>query len=569
MNSLSTWIRKTFNSPRKSTVRKARLSVESLEDRMVPTAVFMVTNTLDSGAGSLRDAILAANATPTTVYTPNGPAFMGPNLIEFSIGSGAKTITPSTPLPWITNDYTLILGNTQPGFAGKPLVQISGQSAQTVGLDVDASNCVIQDVVVNRFDIQVLLQNGQGNTVDGCYVGTDSTGSKAMPGSNGSIGVDIFNSSSNLIGGTSASARNIISGNYSALSDFNRGDGILIDSSSNSNRIEGDYIGTDVTGTHALTNVVGGLVGTQQEAGVLIKGGSENNTIGGSLAGQGNVISSNHDGVDIIGWLARFNAVAGNRIGTDVTGTKPLGNTGDGVAVIDANNNFIGGTGQGNVISANAGNGVRIYADQYGPSVENTVQGNWIGTDKTGTLHLGNHQNGVYFQGDPTATTGSYGNQIGYADTTGPVPAGVGNTIAFNAQYGVMMQGNMMVSNPIRGNSIYGNLSGGIYSDEGPLEYIQLFQPVSSTGYIQGVIVNPTPNWEWVTVDLYASSSTDAPGGGVQGRRYLGTVAMYVPPGGTAFSLPASFAKGEVISATVTDYQYSITSGFESAITAQ
>jgi hypothetical protein len=469
MNSLRNWFRKSFNTPRKSTFRKARLSEEALEDRMVPTGVFMVTNTVDSGAGSLREAILAADANPTTLYVGSQPVFTGPNYIEFAIGSGAKTITPSTVLPWITNDYTFVLGNTQPGYAGKPLIQISIQNAQTVGLEIQASNCFVQDLVINGFNLQVDLENGHGSTIGGCYLGTDATGTKAVPNPNGSIGVSIFDSSNNLIGGTTASARNIISGNYSALSDFNGGDGILFQQLSNNNRIEGNYIGTDVSGTHALTNVVGGLVGTQQNASVCIEGGAYNQ-VGGPLAGQGNVISSNLNCVNIAGIGTRYNDVEGNRIGTDVTGTRALGNSQDGVFIGDAVGNVIGSasSGDGNVISGNGTNGVRIFADAGGPSFGNKVEGNWIGTDKTGKLHLGNHQNGVFLQGDPSATTGSYGNEVGGADSTGSVPAGVGNTIAFNAQYGVIMQGNMMVSNPIRGNSIYGNLSGGIYSDEGP-----------------------------------------------------------------------------------------------------
>jgi titin len=569
MNALRNWFRKTFNAPGKSTTRKTRLSLESLEGRMVPTGLFMVTNTLDTGAGSLRQAILMADASPTTVNTPNGPAFTGPNLIEFAIGSGAKSIAPSTPLPWITTDYTFILGNTQSGFAGKPLIQLSGQTAGAVGLEVMASNCVVQDLVVNGFLIQVGLENGHGNTVDACYLGTDSTGTKAVPNSNGSIGVDIFNSSGNLIGGTTASARNIISGDYWAASDFNGGYGVLIDQSSNSNTVEGNFIGTDVSGIHTLTNVVGGLVGTQQTAGVCILGGAYNQ-IGGPLAGQVNVISSNHDGVYIAGIGPRYNYVKGNHIGTDVTGTRPLGNSQDGVFIYDAVGNVIGGasSGDGNVISANGANGIRIYADAAGPAVGNKVQGNWIGTDKTGTLHLGNHQNGVYLQGDPTATTGSYGNEIGGADNGDPVPAGVGNTIAFNTLNGVLMQGNMMVSNPIRGNAIYGNGALGINTDEYPPQYVQLALASSVSHLVEGYVFNPTPYAETVVVDLYASTSTDAPGGGAQGRRYLGTVTLYAVPGANFFTFSGNFANGEMISATITEYSHSITSGFESPLVA-
>jgi hypothetical protein len=220
------------------------------------------------------------------------------------------------------------------------------------------------------------------------------------------------------------------------------------------------------------------------------------------------------------------------------------------------------------VISANGGNGVLIYADSAGPSLGNKVQGNRIGTDTTGTLHLGNHQNGVYLQGDPRATTGSYGNEIGGGDNGNPVPASVGNTIAFNTLNGVLMQGNMMVSNPIRGNAIYGNGAMGISTDEYPPEYVQLVYASSASHLVEGYVTNPTPYAETVVVDLYANTSADAPGGGAQGRRYLGTVTLYASPGGTYFSFSGSFAKGEVISATITEYSHSITSGFESPFVA-
>ena len=183
--------------------------------------------------------------------------------------------------------------------------------------------------MINGFNLQVDLESGYANTIDGCYLGTDATGTKAVPNPNGSIGVSIFHSSDSLIGGTTASKRNIISGNYSALSDFNGGDGILIQQS-DYNWIEGNYIGTDVSGSHALANVVGGLVGTQQNAGACILGGAYNQ-VGGPLAGQANVVSSNLDGVYIAGIGTRHNYVEGNRIGTDVTGTRVLGNSQDGV----------------------------------------------------------------------------------------------------------------------------------------------------------------------------------------------------------------------------------------------
>ena len=129
------------------------------------------------------------------------------------------------------------------------------------------------------------------------------------------------------------------------------GDGIEV--TGNDDLVESSYIGIDSTGTKAMGN---------GEAGVAIIGGATDNTIGGTTAGSGNVISANAgDGVDDID--ANSNVIAGNWIGTNAAGTAALANSGDGVyrrAV--ARPSSIGGTaaGAGNLISGNAANGVEI-----------------------------------------------------------------------------------------------------------------------------------------------------------------------------------------------------------------
>src|SRR5205807_364536 len=135
-------------------------------------------------------------------------------------------------------------------------------------------------------------------------------------------GVYIQTASGNTIGGTTTSARNVISGNTAAVEFVGSASG---------NVVEGNYIGTDVTGTKALGNSYA----------VNIFGSASDNTIGGTATGAGNVIAGNTEGITILG---ADNLVEGNLIGTDATGTVALGGA-FGVALFNgASGNTIGGT---------------------------------------------------------------------------------------------------------------------------------------------------------------------------------------------------------------------------------
>ncbi len=121
-----------------------RLLVEELEGRDAP-AVYTVANIDDTGAGSLRQAILDANSNP------------GPDTIEFAIGTGVQTIAPLSALPTITAAVT-IDGTTQPGYAGTPIIEIRGDSAGggIDGLTITGSDSIISGLVVNRFSTEAL-----------------------------------------------------------------------------------------------------------------------------------------------------------------------------------------------------------------------------------------------------------------------------------------------------------------------------------------------------------------------------------------------------------------------------
>jgi hypothetical protein len=279
----------------------------------VLAVTFTVTTVNDSGPGSLRQAILDSNAAST--------AF---NVINFSIGTGAQTISPSSPLPRISNPVT-IDGTTQPGYAGKPLIEIEGsQAGSNPGLVISAGFSTIKGLVINRFKSDgIFMYDTNGNTIEGNFIGTDVTGS-----------IDLGNSGDGIFG-SSGIGSHVIRGN---VISGNGGNGVSV-SDGLSNHVEDNFIGTDATGTFALGNDLNGIRASFD-----------------SVVARRNVISGNgQDGIFSLG----LNLFQGNFIGTDATGTLPIGNAGHGLrATIDQ----VGGVndGEGNTIAFNGGSGVVV-----------------------------------------------------------------------------------------------------------------------------------------------------------------------------------------------------------------
>lgn len=210
------------------------------------------------------------------------------------------------------------------------------------------------------------------NTVQGNFIGTDSSG--RLPAGNDYAGVTISRATNNLVGGTIASARNVISGN--------RNDGVFLSTNSVGNTISGNFIGLNEAGTAILSNAYNGVTISSAYSNVL---------------GDGNVISGNaFDGVGIING-ASGNIVRGTFIGTDSAGTVALANKRAGIGITKAPLNTIGdpGFGAGNVISGNGDTGIYIIG---AAAVGNSVQGNRIGTDSTGMQPLGNYSEGIYIR---------------------------------------------------------------------------------------------------------------------------------------------------------------------------
>jgi hypothetical protein len=262
----------------------------------------------------------------------------------------------------------------------------------------------------------------------GNLIGTDPSGTRAL--GNLADGVYIDGASNNTIGNGAAGERNVISGNGVV--------GIQIDGpGSSGNVVQGDFIGTDSSGMAALGNGIDGI----------FVNGAANNIIGGTAAAQRNIISGNLAvGIRLFGSGATGNQVLGNFIGTAVNGTTALGNADDGVYILTAANNIIGGTapGAGNVISGNGAVGIQIDGTT---SSGNVIQGNLIGTDVTGMSRLGNGVDGLFINAAP-------GNTVG-----GPL-AGARNVISANGSSGVQLLSPSAAGNVVQGNLIGTDITG-------------------------------------------------------------------------------------------------------------
>lgn len=317
------------------------------------------------------------------------------------------------------------------------IIITGGSTGNTVGGSTAAERNIISGAAGHGIELEG-SETGtgpftNGNTVAGNYIGTDVTGTIAVP--NRSSGILIVDGArNNLIGGTSAAASNLISGNT--------GPGVLLGgANSTGNVISANFIGTDVTGTKSLENVDG----------IQISGASQT-TIGGLTAGERNVISGNGRttdgrGIQIIGSTSRNNTITGNYIGTTAAGTAALGNGDEGVYINDAPNNIVGGSAVAarNLISGNGlfsigSAGVAIIgANANG----NQVQGNYIGTNAAGTAALANRREGVYVNGSTNTVSG--------------------NLISGNALEGIRvstMLGDNTANNGVRGNRIGTNAAG-------------------------------------------------------------------------------------------------------------
>ena len=486
-----------------------------LGSQSLSAAIFVVSNTSDSGTGSLRQAIISNNTTP------------GFNIINFNIPTAPPyVIQPLTPLPSITNPV-FIDGYSQPGTSMNTLLQgtnanllieING-SNYTVGnginsgiglsLRAGSSGSTIRGLVINEWILAgIAILGSSSNNIFGNFIGTNISGTQqdanaigVLIEATGTAPSSIIPSNNNLIGSGNIADLNLIAGSFS---DFLGGSAITLAGFTVNdlpagvafNRILGNLIGTDRTGREALgnsingialfssnnTTVSGNLISGQTTYGVNIAS-STSSSISGNLIGTdvtgtkalgnqnagialsaqsnattgnlivGNLISGNGQGISLGSLLynfgTNFNSIEGNLIGTDITGTKPLGNTENGIWVFDSAN-FIGSLIAG-LGNVISGNGANgvLIASL---ATSNIVEGNLIGTDITGTMAIGNGENGVQL-GLAGGNNASIGNFIG-----GPI-VGQGNVISGNQLNGIKIQ-SFSSKNIIQGNLIGTDITG-------------------------------------------------------------------------------------------------------------
>jgi titin len=431
---------------------------------------FTVGNTADGGEGSLRQAILDANASGQSA-----------NIIFSVPGTGAPVIRPSGTLPTATVPVTIDGTTQQP--AGFVVLDGGSAGAGANGFVLGGGNSLLRGLVISEFRGLVDSQtgtllggfgaalNGSGHyTMESCFIGTDSGGEATQ--ANG-LGV-LIASNSNLIGGNALGTGNLISGN--SLRGIGVGPFV-------NNVVTGNLIGTDRLGQTPVPN--GG-------EGVFLNG-SSNNTVGGNL------ISGNKSlGVELVDG-ASANLIVGNFIGTDRTSNQAIGNANFGVAILGSPNNAVGGTSpqQRNIISGNIPGNLGSGGVEIGGSgaTGNLVQGNFIGTNSAGNAAVGNVSFGVF--------VGSSSNTIGGA------VAGSGNLISATsaASDGISLNlgiegGGTFGSNQVMGNLIGTDITGttglgstqfGLAIDQSPNNTVGGTQPATGnlvSGHtIDGVVV--------------------------------------------------------------------------------
>ena len=281
----------------------------------VSAATFTVTTAADSGAGSLRQAILDANASP------------GADTIAFNIpGGGVHTIVLTTWLPNTTDPVT-VDGYTQPGSSPNTLPLAQGTNAvlnvEINGTAVILAPCwsyqadggLIRGLVINHC-VQGAIYATGSLTVTGNFLGTSPAGTPSNGGPPQEFGLFALGTLGSvppitvIVGGPDPADRNLISGN-SALA------GVYLQYNI-AGKVQGNLIGTDATVSYAIANGLGVLCISPNGVQIGGPGANEGNVIAGSIAE---------------GFAGRFSVFQGNFVGTNPSETANLGNLGTGVAI--------------------------------------------------------------------------------------------------------------------------------------------------------------------------------------------------------------------------------------------
>jgi titin len=454
---------------------RCRPRLEELERRLAP-ATFTVSNVNDGGPGSLRQALLDADASP------------GTDAVNFNIaGAGAHTISPLSPLPFITDPLALD-GATQPGYAGAPLIRLSGALAgasNVNGLVVTAGATLVRGLAVGGFSgIGILLAGYGGDVLAGNYVGA-ALGPVPGPAFANAFGVVVAGGGSDMVAGNvisgntiygltlNTTAADVVVGNLIGVNPAvsaaapNGYAGVALTGAATGNILSGNVIGGNgtfgallygpgVTGNTLAGNYVGlspaGPPLPNGFAGVALEAGVSGNSVGGPTAAYRNVISGNAvDGVYLTGAGTNSNVIESDYVGTDPSGNAAAPNRANGVAIQDgAANNLVGL----DLISGNGRNGVLLSG--VGTS-GNVVASCLVGSNGAGNAPLGN-DGGVRIQGGASGNL-IYGDLLAANLTAGVEITGVGTT--GNAVQACLIGTNLAGTAPLGGSGSGVLLEGG------------------------------------------------------------------------------------------------------------
>lgn len=305
-----------------------------------------------------------------------------------------------------SNNNNLISGN----FIGTSNGVIAAGNEKRGIAIFGGNNMTIKNNIICDNDGGIYIDGDQaeGNIIDGNYIGTDISGTIGIGNKDGT---GIFVSEGN----NTQIKNNLISANFNGIG--------IMDNATHVN-IEDNSIGTDITGTITIANTNLGILNRSD-----------------SIVITGNVISGNiGNGIQM--FVGSGGIIKDNFIGTDATGTQPLGNTGYGIRVVFATGVIIGGDSleDGNIISGNWQSG--IYLSDLS-SVGSLVKNNFIGTDFFGESQIGNSFHGILI------SRGSSNNKI------------IRNLISGNVENGILItpendqvpQNNIIQENVIGTNS--------------------------------------------------------------------------------------------------------------------
>jgi hypothetical protein len=475
----------------------------------------------------------------------------GGNIISANHGGGVHIAGVGATRNLVEANYigvapgaTFAFGSAQPGNLGDGVFVDDAPGNQVGGPSTSLGNIISAN---QKNGVEIGGADALGNSVLNNIIGLTATGSAAL--GNDQSGV------ADTSPGTTIGPGNVISGNLiGVLISGGQATGVLVTD---------NLIGTDSTGEIGLGNA---------QQGVEIENAS-GNTVQGTAEGA-QVISGNLVGVEITGSASTQNVVAGNSVGIDGTGALDRGNSNEGVLIEGASGNTVGGTtaASGNVISANQW-GIRIDGAS---ATGNVIEGNNIGTDNSGAKPLGNEINGIIISNSASdnsigGTATGQANTIAFNQAAGvSVGSGIGNSILSNSIFSNHHLGIDLVAPGDPASGVTPNQPG---QRTGPNDLQNFPVMASAIGGAAGsaqASLNSLANTTFL-IEFFSSPVPDPSGYG-QGETLLGSQLVTTDPTGNAMInllLPGGLPSSAWITATATNQTTGDTSEFSNALQAQ